>query len=296
MRVFITGVTGFVGSAIAGALAARGDTVLGLTRRARPPTPSPETRGLTMVSGDPCAPGAWQELIAGCDAVVHLAGESIGGRRLSDEHKRLVRATRLDSTRQVVAAHPKVLVCANGVDYYPFDDGERAYDEAAPAGDTFLARLCADWQAAAQAASSARVVLMRTAVVLGRGGEALGKMVLPFKLFLGGRIGSGRQWFSWVHIEDVVGAYLHALDHAEVTGPVNLVSPEAVRQGEFARALGRALHRPARVPVPAFAIRAAVGELAEYVLGGRRVVPSALARTGFTFRLPDLTGALAASL
>jgi uncharacterized protein (TIGR01777 family) len=201
-----------------------------------------------------------------------------------------VRDSRVLGTRHVVEAGPQALVCASGVDYYPFDESERAYDETAPAGDSFLAEVCVAWEAEARRAQG-RVVTMRTGLVLARGAPAVTRILQPFRMFVGGPIGSGRQWFSWVHLEDVVGAYLLAVE-GDLDGAVNVVAPEPVRQAEFARAVGRALRRPAAVRVPSFALRAGLGELAEYALHGRRAVPAALARVGFAFRFGDLAGAL----
>jgi uncharacterized protein (TIGR01777 family) len=299
MRVFLTGATGFVGRALVQALLARGDRVVALSRRAGATPP-----GVDSVVGDPKHAGEWQARLSGCDAVVHLAGESIDAGRLDEEHRRRVRDSRILGTRHLVAAigaasdRPRVLVAASGADYYPFDDSERAYDESLPPGETFLARLCRDWEAETAKARDhgARVVSLRTGVVLGPGGGALEKMKKPFLAFVGGPIGSGEQWFSWVSLEDAVGAYLFALTQESLWGPVNLVAPESVRQKQLARALGHELHRPAVVPVPGFALKLGVGGLAEYLLHGRRVVPSALERSGYAFRYGQLAPALAAAL
>ncbi len=292
MKVFLTGATGFVGRALAGALLARGDRVVALSRSGRAP------EGTEAVSGDPAEAGPWTERVSGCDAVVHLAGEPIAGKRWSAAQKRKIRDSRVAGTTRVAeaiaaaAARPRALLAANGADYYPFDDSSRGYDESAPAGDTFLAEVCAAWQAAAETAP-VRTVVFRTGVVLGPGGGALERLTTVFRAFLGGPVGSGNQWMSWVHLEDVVGAYLHALD-GELAGPVNLVAPGAVRWRELARELGKVLHRPAGLPAPAFAVKLALGEVAEYLVHGRRVVPRALERAGFAFRHAALDDALRA--
>jgi uncharacterized protein (TIGR01777 family) len=295
MRVFVTGASGFLGRAVTEALVARGDAVVGLSRRGQGP------RGAETVTGDPARPGEWRAALADCDAVVHLAGEPVAGKRWTDEHKAAVRASRRDGTRGVVAAmaaasRPRVLVSASGIDYYPFDETDRGYTEEDGAAATFLAEVCRDWEAEALRAAEhgTRAAVLRIGVVLGRGEGAMARLAPLFRRFAGGPIGSGRQWMSWVHVEDVAGAVLRALD-GDLAGPVNVVAGNA-RQADFARTLGDVLKRPSWLPVPAIALRLAVGELAEYLLHGRRVVPAALEKVGHAWRHPDLAGALAASV
>jgi uncharacterized protein len=308
-QVFITGGSGFIGRAIVDALASRGERPRVLSRnRAR--AASDLGDAAEIVEGDPSAAGAWQDSVRGCRAVINLAGSPMHAKRWNDTYRKVLWDSRIESTRNVVAAigaapegeRPAVLASASGVDYYPFEDdlsgdGEQAGDgvvtEDSPAGDSFLAKLCLEWEAEAKKAEAhgARVVFLRTGVVLGPGG-ALAKMKLPFKLFVGGRIGSGNQWFSWVHIDDVVAAYLRAIDDDELSGPINVVAPEPVRNRDFTRALARALRRPAWFPVPAPAVKAAVGELGEYLTHGRRAVPQALEDRGFSFAHPDVDSAL----
>jgi uncharacterized protein len=302
MRVLITGGTGFVGTAIVAALRARGDALVVVSRdagRAR------ALGDVAAVEGDLQSPGPWTAALSGADAVIHLAGEPIGSRRWSAQQKQLLRDSRVETTRVLVeaiaaspdGARPRTLITASGSDYYPFAaDGELDDDEVTERdepGDTFLARLCRDWEAEARAAErlGVRVVSMRTALVLGPGG-ALARLKTPFKLFAGGRIGSGRQWVPWIHRDDVVRAYAAALDDDRYTGPINLVT-DAVRNEELSRAVGQAMHRPSWLPVPAFALRAAVGELAEYLLHGRRMVPARLRALGFTWTRPTLEQAIA---
>jgi uncharacterized protein (TIGR01777 family) len=287
----------------------RGDAVVALTRD--PARAGDLGAGVTLIAADLETPGPWQAALGGCDAVIHLAGESIGGRRWTSRVKQVIRDSRVEGTRGLVEAlaglpaeeRPRVLVSASGADYYPFASGPSGFDdddvtERDPPGDSFLSRLCRDWEAEAMAAEALglRVVRMRTGLVFGPGG-ALAKMAGPFKFFAGGAIGSGKQWVSWIHRDDVVAAYLAAIDDPRWRGPINLVAPEAVRQKELARALGAVLHRPSLVPTPAFAVRLAIGsEFAEYLLEGRKVVPAALEALGFRFRHPALRGALEATL
>ena len=280
MKVVVTGATGFIGRPMVAALEAQGHEVVSLSRAS---------------GSDVRQAGPWQEQVAAADAVIHLAGASIAGRRWNAAWKDEIKASRAEGTARVVEARPRILLCAGGVDVYPFDEGERPFAEDAPRGDTFLADVCGTWEATALAAEEhgARVACFRTGVVLGPGGGALERMTTPFKMFVGGPVGSGRQWFSWVHLDDVVGAYLFALDRVTVRGPVNLVAPQTVRQKDFARALGEALRRPSWAPVPGPILKLAVGELAEYLLHGRKVVPAALERLGYAFRRPDLRSALA---
>ena len=303
MKVVITGATGFVGTALVAALHRRGDAIVVLSRdaaRARAALGE-----VTAITADLQSRGAWADALAGADAVVHLAGEPVAARRWDARHKQRIRESRVESSRALVeavaalpvASRPRVLVSASGTDYYPFapdsefDDDE--VTEADPPGDSFLARVCGAWEAEALAGEAAglRVVCMRTGLVLGPGG-ALSKLTTPFKLFIGGRIGNGRQWMPWIHRDDAVAGYLAAIDDARYTGPINLVTA-SIRNAELARALGHALHRPAWLPVPGFALRAAVGEFADYLLGGRRVVPAKLRALGFTWTLDTLAAALA---
>jgi uncharacterized protein (TIGR01777 family) len=307
--VVVTGATGMVGVPLVKALVARGDRVIAL---ARDGARCAKRLGdeVTCVEADLENAGAWRERLAGADAVVHLAGEPIAGTRWDAQQKQKIRDSRVESTRMIVEGiaaladeqRPKVLVTASGADYYGFAnrelDDDDPVDERAPAGDSFLSRVCLAWENEAAAAErlGVRVVRMRCGIVLGLG-EALDKMTRPFKLFAGGRIGSGEQWFSWISLADAVAGYLAAVDDERYRGAVNLVAPEGTRNRDLARALGKALHRPSWMPVPGFALRAAVGnELAEYILEGRRVVPAVLEKHGFPFAHPTLAGALAAAL
>lgn len=307
MRTVVTGATGFIGTPLVAAARARGDQVIVLSRdaaRAR------ATLGdVTAITANLETPGPWVEALAGADAVVHLAGEPIDGKRWDARQKQLIRDTRVEGTRTLVealaglpaGARPGVLVSASGVDFYPFASDRHDFDddevtEADPPGDSFLARVCRDWEreALAAVAHGVRVVCMRTGIVLGPGG-ALARMITPFRMYVGGRLGSGRQWMSWIHRDDVVAAYLAATVDDRFTGSINLVT-DSTRNAELARQLGAALGRPSWLPVPAVAVRIATGELAEHVLHGRRVVPRKLQQLGFTWRYPTLAAALAASV
>ena len=302
MRVAVTGATGFIGTALVEKLRGRGDAVTVLTRD---PDRARRTLGdVTAIRAGLEGPGEWWAAIDGIDGVVHLAGEPIAGKRWDARQKQIIRDSRVESTRSIVeaiakaAVKPKVLVSASGADYYPFAIGMTDFDDDAViesdlAGDTFLSRLCRDWEKEALAAETlgVRVVCMRTGLVIGPGG-GLGKMTTPFKLFVGGRIGSGRQWMSWIQRDDAVAAYVAALTDGRYSGPINLVT-DSVRNAQFAHTLGKVLHRPSWLPVPAFALRAAVGELSEAILNGRRVVPKRLLDLGFTWSHRDLADALA---
>lgn len=304
MKIVVTGATGFVGSALVPVLQARGDEVIVFSRdRARAKEKFPDA---TCVTADLETPGLWRDALVGVDAIVHLAGESIGAKRWDARQKQVLRDSRVEATRTLVEMigelpaekRPRVLVSASGGDYYPFALDKDDFDddevtESDPPGDSFLARLCRDWEKEARGAEALglRVACMRSGIVLGPGGGALARMLTPFKLFVGGRIGSGRQWFSWIHRDDAVAAYAAATSDARYTGAFNLVAG-SVRNAELAAAIGTSLHRPSWLPVPAFAVKAAAGELAEYLLNGRRIVPERLRALGFAWTHPDLASAL----
>jgi uncharacterized protein (TIGR01777 family) len=310
MRVFVTGGSGYVGRAVLAALRARGDDAVVLSRNASRAR-SALGDGVEIIEGDPTCQGPWQAQVSGCDAVINLAGEPVAARRWNAQVRQVLHDSRVDATREVVQAiaaapaerRPRVLVNASGVDYYAFEvDVGRGGDdlppdevaESAPAGSSFLARVCRDWEAEALEAEklAVRVVMMRTGLVLGGRGGPLDRWVRAFRWFAGGKLGSGRQWMSWVHLDDVVGGYLFALDTAALSGPVNLVAPSLVRNADFARALGTSVGRPALIPAPAPMIRLAVGDFADYLLHGRAVVPRALTRAHYAFRHGSLLEAL----
>ena len=298
MKVFIVGGTGFVGVSLANRLRALGEavTVMG-TGAARP---AGLERGVAVVTGDGRVPGPWQREIPGHDAVVNLAGASIF-QRWTPAAKIAIRESRLLTTRNVVDAIPAgagvTLLSTSAVGYYGAR-GDEELDEQAPPGADFLADLCVAWEAEARRAEAkgARVAITRFGIVLGPGGGVLGQMVPLFRWFLGGPLGSGRQWFSWVHVEDVFRACLHLLARPGSAGAYNLTAPVPVTNREFARALGHALGRPSFLPAPAAAVRLVLGEFAESVLTGQRVLPRRLLAEGFAFGFPRVDAALGAVL
>lgn len=294
MHVFVTGATGLIGRALCHALLARGDVVTALSRA--PDAGRTLPAGTRVVAGDPSAPGRWQDALAGCDACVHLAGESVAGGRWTAERKRRIADSRIQSTARIAdvlkAGGPTVLVSGSAVGFYG-SRGDAPLDESAGPGEGFLAEVARAWEAAAAPARDrARVVLLRTGVVLAREGGALPRMALPFRLFVGGPLGSGAAWQPWIHLADEIGLALLALDDARAEGPLNAVGETPARNREVARAIGRALGRPSLLPAPALAIRAALGELASDVLASLRVVPRKALALGYRFRFPTVQSAM----
>ncbi|HXG08316.1 MAG TPA: TIGR01777 family oxidoreductase [Gemmataceae bacterium] len=301
MRVFITGGTGLIGSRLIARLSERRDSVVLLTRR--PAEVRERFAACTLVEGDPTRPGPWMDAVNDCDAVINLAGENLFHRRWNESFKALIRDSRLRSTDHVVqalaksprtaAGNPRVLVNASAIGYYG-PHGDEELTEDSPPGDDFLARVCVDWEKAALAGErlGLRVAVIRIGVVLAKEGGALGPLLTPFRLGLGGRIGSGRQWMSWIHRDDLVGLFLLALDNASATGPINGTAPNPVTNAEFTRALGRVLRRPTILPTPAFALRLILGEVADVVTTGQRVLPQRALALGYQFRFTNLDAAL----
>jgi uncharacterized protein (TIGR01777 family) len=295
MRVFITGASGLLGGRLIERLLARGDQVLALSRRAPADGARP---GPTWIEGDVSVAGAWQQRLDGSDAVVHLAGEPLSGKRWTDRQKERIVHSRVAGTRNVAAAiaaaaaRPRVLVSASGVHVYGAR-GEEELEESAAPGTGFLADLCRSWEEEAGRAAGARVACLRMGVVLSPHGGAMDKLRPAFALFVGGPLGDPRAWFPWIHEEDAVGLLLHGIDGG-LAGPVNGVAPGNVRMGDFARALGRALRRPALLPVPALALRLLLGEMASVINPGLKVVPRAALAAGYRFRHPTIDGALSA--
>ena len=295
MLVAITGSTGLIGSALRVALEGAGHGVRALRRG------SATQGGHYDVASGWVAPGA----LTGAAAVVHLGGASIGTARWTAARREVLRSSRIDSTRLLVDAmlalpqKPSVFVVASGIGYYG-DAGDRVVDESAPLGSGFLAELVRDWEAEAQRAEALgiRVVSPRFGIVLSNNGGALPQMALPFKLCAGGPIGSGRQWMSWIALDDVAGALVHLLQNERASGPVNIVAPEAATNRAFSSVLGRVMHRPAFAPAPAFALRLILGSgrADELLLSSQRVEPKRLRELGYVFRHPDLREALDVAL
>jgi uncharacterized protein (TIGR01777 family) len=300
MNVAMTGASGLVGSALVPELVKGGHKVIRLVRHAAEP-------GAPELCWD--ATGApMPSLFEGFDAVVHLAGENVAGRWTEDKKRRILES-RVNGTRHladslaVMVKPPRVLVMASAVGYYG-NRGDEVLTEASVPGTDFLADVCQQWEAAAQPAEAAgiRVVKLRLGVVLAKQGGALAKLLTPFRLGLGGKIASGRQYWSWVALPDVTAAFVRALNDeslrgASLSGPVNVTSPNPVRNVDFTKALGRALHRPTLFPMPAFAAKLALGEMAEaMLLASQRAEPAKLAASGYQFKYPELDGALAAVL
>jgi uncharacterized protein (TIGR01777 family) len=297
MRVFVAGGSGLVGGRLVKRLAERGDQAVVLTRRPEAAAQL-SSSGCTAVVGDPLTTGGWMEAVRDCDAVVNLVGEGIFNRRWSAAFKETLRASRIQSTTNIVAAlgkggSPKTLVNASAIGYYGFT-GDEELTETSPPGDDFLAKLCVDWEKAAAGASAhgIRAVMVRVGVVFDPSGGALQKMITPFKLFVGGRIGSGRQFVSWIHHQDLVGLILFALDNSQVTGPMNGTAPKPVTNKELSKALGRVLHRPSFMPTPGFMLRVALGPVAGLITKGQRVVPKKALDLGYVFQFPDVDEAL----
>jgi uncharacterized protein len=303
MRVFVTGGTGQVGVRLVPRLQERGDEVVLLTRRLAYARERLGSAG-AVVEGDPMQPGPWMEAVDSCDGIINLAGENIFARRWSEEFKVLLHDSRVKSTENVVqalarqprteAGNPKALVNASAIGYYG-PHGDEELDEDSPHGDDTLARICVDWERAARGAEplGVRAAMVRTGVVLDNEGGALKKLLVPFKMGGGGPVGSGNQWMSWIHYEDLVGILLLALDNGGARGPINGTAPNPVTNRDFAKALGRALHRPSFLPTPGFALRLMLGEVAEALVTGQRVLPKRAQALGYSFKFPQLDAALA---
>jgi uncharacterized protein (TIGR01777 family) len=330
MKVVITGSSGLVGTALTDSLVRDGHTVIRLLRSGSgSKTEDGESRGGNRkkengrsaqgrdteniiniawnpntcgLEGEPF--GEDQDKIEGADAVVNLAGASIAAESWNNERKALLRSSRLHITRELVCAlekltdRPKTLVSASAIGYYG-NRGDEVLTEESKPGDDFLARLAQEWEAEAVKAEALgmRVVRLRFGIILAKHGGALPQMMRPFKFGMGGRIGSGQQWMSWITLQDVVRVIREALDNTAVSGAINVVAPQPVRNADFAQALGRAMHRPALVPAPAFALEFALGEMADaLLLASQRVTPSRLEQLGYRFAQRDLNSALASVL
>ncbi|MEH1931059.1 MAG: TIGR01777 family oxidoreductase [Nostoc sp.] len=301
MKVAITGATGFVGSILVQRLHGEGHKIVVLTRNtafAQKVFPSEAFSNLEIVAYTPNTSGSWQSLIASCDGVVNLAGEPIGEGRWTPERKQEILNSRKLGTQKIVEAiananpKPTVLINASAIGYYGTSE-TASFDEASLSGNDFLAQVCQAWEAEATKVKDAgvRLVILRFGIVLGNGG-ALGKMIPAFKLFAGGPIGSGRQWFSWIHVDDLVNLILQALTKPEIEGVYNATAPNPVRMGDLSQTLGGVMNRPSWLPVPGFAIEALLGDGAIVVLEGQQVIPKRTVETGFEYKYPNLQSAL----
>jgi uncharacterized protein (TIGR01777 family) len=296
MKVFITGGTGFVGTQLTSRLTQDGHQVTILTRSSKGTRGS--LPGISYLEGDPTKKGSWQEAIKNHDAVINLAGASIFS-KWTEEHKKAIRESRVNTTRNIVERIPSpperpfVLLSTSAVGYYGFCRDEELSEDSPP-GTDFLARLAVEWEGEALKArdKGARVVITRFGIVMGEKGGALSQMIPLFKKYIGGPIGSGKQWFSWVHIKDLAEAFIFLLKHPEISGPVNVCSPNPVRNKDLSRALGRALHRPSFMPAPAFMVKFVLGEFGSVILQGQKVIPKKLLESGFVFEYPDIEKAL----
>ena len=295
MRILLTGGTGFIGKVLVPALVARGHGVTLLTRSPDRVRSAPGVKAVKWDAENEPLPA---EEANAADAILHLAGENVAGGRWTDEMKKRIVDSRVrsgEAIRSAIAKRPTplpVLIGASAIGYYG-NAGDRLLPETAPLGSGFLADVCRQWEAALADAKATRQVTVRIGVVLGRDGGALEKMLPPFKLGIGGKIGSGKQWMSWIHVDDVCAVLLRAIENATFSGVYNAVAPEPVQNGPFVDALAHALHRPSVMTVPAIALKLALGQMAdETVLASQRVIPERLRAAGFSYRYPDLAEAI----
>jgi len=294
MKVFITGANGFVGTNLSRFLIEAGHEVTCLVRSEQSGRKLPP--GVSAVIGQSTKAGKWQEEVAGHDVFVNLAGAT-AFKRWNPDYKQLLRDSRVLTTRNLVDAIPSssdvTLFSTSGVGYYGFTEDEEL-NEDAPGGQDFFAILARDWEAEAMQARNkgVRVVITRFGVVFGTNGGALPQMIMPFRFFMGGPIGSGRQWVSWIHIQDLCRAYAYVMENKDIQGPVNFAAPGPVRNRDLAKAIGTILGRPSFMPAPSFMISLVLGEFGSIILKGQRVVPGILLSKGFTFNFPDVEKAL----
>ena len=302
MKIAITGATGFVGSCLVSKLQKQGHQVVVLTRNsnyARKVFPSSSFPNVEIATYTPDVLGDWQNAISGCDGVVNLAGESIAEGRWTAEKKQAIRDSRLGTTKNIVTAianveqKPSVLINASAIGYYGTSE-TASFTETSPSGNDFLAEVCQGWEGEAQKVTDTgtRLVILRLGIVLDMGGGALAKMITPFKMFAGGPIGSGNQWFSWIHRDDVVNLIIQALTDSNLSGVYNATAPNPVRMNELSQVMGQVLNRPSWLPVPSFAIEALLGDGAMVVLEGQQVLPQRTLDGGFQYQYPNLRSAL----
>jgi uncharacterized protein (TIGR01777 family) len=292
MKILITGGTGFVGTQLTSRLIQDRHDVTILTRSLKGAKGS--SPGISYLEGDPTKKGTWQEAIKNHDAVINLAGASIFS-KWTEEHKKAIRESRVNTTQNIVEGIPSnpskkiTLLSTSAVGYYGFCGDEELVEDSPP-GNDFLARIAKEWEGEALKAreKGARVVMTRFGIVLGEKGGALSQMIPLFKKYIGGPIGSGNQWFSWVHIKDLAEAFVFLIRHPEISGPVNVCSPNPVRNRDLAIALGKALHKPSFMPAPGFMVKLVLGEFGSVILEGQRVIPRRLLENGFVFQYPDI--------
>lgn len=297
MKIFMTGGTGFVGKNLTDRLVERGHHLTLLTRRIRENASSP--RGVDYLEGDPTSTGPWQDRIAGQEVIINLAGASIF-RRWTSSAKKAILESRTRTTQNLIdalSARKGInthFFSTSAVGYYGFHGDEELDEDSAP-GEDFLASLAVEWETIAMKAETygARVVPLRFGIVLGKGGGALKQMIPLFKSYLGSPLGSGEQWFSWIHMEDLVNIYLFLLEEAEIAGPINCTSPNPVRNRQLTHAIGEVLGKPTFMPsVPAFAMKMILGDFGSILVKGQKVLPKRLLDKGFRFRFPEIKGAL----
>lgn len=298
MNIVLAGATGFIGQRLVRKLQHEGHSLTLLSRRHSAPEES-DLPGIAFAHWDGKTTGDWAKHIDGSDAVINLAGEPIAAKRWTRTQKERILSSRLNATGAIVdaiakaAKRPEVLINASAVGYYG-DVNEGEVTESHSPADDFLGTTCARWEQTAREAerSGVRVVMVRTGIVLEKSGGALKKLLLPFRLFAGGPLGSGNQWFPWIHIDDEVGAIVFALANKVLSGPVNLAAPEPATMREFCRALGQTMGRPSWAPVPGFVLQILLGEMSTMLLGGQKVVPKKLQEAGYRFTFPRLDLAL----
>jgi uncharacterized protein len=302
MKIVVTGATGFVGGKLVERLHALGDRIVVLARNSQKATrqfPQDIFPNVEVIGYTPFELGDWAKVISGSDAVINLAGEPLAGVRWTDKRKQEIRNSRILTTKVLVEAiakadvKPQVLISGSAIGYYS-TSLDKSFDEYSNAGDDFLANVCKDWEAAAEAVTSLgmRLVKLRTGIVLGMGG-AIAKMLPIFQVGGGGKIGSGKQWFSWIHRDDLVELIIYALKNEQITGALNATAPKAVTNEDFTVAFAKAIKRPAFLPVPAAALILIFGEGATVLLDGQKVVPHKAEINKFTFHYPDIDAALA---
>ncbi|WP_071517362.1 TIGR01777 family oxidoreductase [Geitlerinema sp. PCC 9228] len=305
MKIAITGATGFVGSRLVQKLHQQGHSLLVFTRssqKAKRMFPPSAFANLEVVTYTPTQSGEWQNALSGCDGVVNLAGTPIADERWTSQRQQSILDSRQLGTQKIVEAmananpQPAVLVNPSAVGYYGTSETD-TFDETSSPGNDFLAQVCQKWEAAAEEVKNhgTRLVIFRFGIVVGPGG-AVEKMLLPFKLFMGGPLGEGNQWFSWIHREDLVDFIIRALQDPQVAGTFNATTPNPVRMKELCQVLGEVMHRPSWLPVPSFALELLLGDAAKVVLEGQKVLPKRTQEAGFEYQYPDIQSALKATL